>query len=615
MPFSADPQAISNLNLDWALQYHALGYTVIPLQARHRPNECREDKDIHGEHQCPGGAADPRGSKHPRLDGWNIYQDREQHPVTEELIRHWWGENPDYGVAIVCGRASAPAGHSLVALDFDNDEGFQILLGGPDGIPGSRTPVQRTLRGYHVLIHVAGSVASTKLAELACDVQAEGKIVAVYPTIHPRTGERSYQWLRPIDSVYAIENLGQYLSTKGYEPPIGMDFGSSGARALYGDEWLNRVLTQPVLDGAGRHDLSIRLAGYLAGKHPPDVTRALVHLWNRTQVQPPIDVDDLDRSIDHCLRRELMRYGTTESGMEGLGAFIERTEPAIRSRYFHPERHLGLTTGFPRFDRVTGGFQNGKLYALGGRPGSGKTYIALEFGLRATRADKRVAIFSLEQGKDDLLDRLIQQRIGISRYELRRRGYGIDPRSEEAVLFDRALADLSPYKLFLDATPGLSISRIAEAIERLDHDVTKDPVDMVIIDYLNLIAPDEHQRSYGLYQLVTQLVVQLGDLAKRIERPVLVTVQLNREAAREEAPKPHHMRDSGAAEQRFDGIFLLEERKAERYDDDDAAPIAPGAHDRIIMHIAKQKDAPTGIKIPFELVGAGRRLQESTERM
>src|SRR5579885_3027467 len=92
----------TNRVLEMALEYLALGWSVIPLRPTHTPDECRDDKDKTKEHVCPGKTR--AGSKKPAIETWEEYKTRRP---TETEVREWFTDHPDRGIAAICGTVSA----------------------------------------------------------------------------------------------------------------------------------------------------------------------------------------------------------------------------------------------------------------------------------------------------------------------------------------------------------------------------------------------------------------------------------------------------------------------------------------------------------------------------
>ena len=252
----------------------------------------------------------------------------------------------------------------------------------------------------------------------------------------------------------------------------------------------------------------------------------------------------------------------------------------INLRLEHAGEINGLTTGFVDLDTKTNGLQKTELIILAARPSMGKT--AFVCNLAEAAADKGKAgaiIFSLEQSKLELAERLLCIRAGIQVHKLRKG----DLSEEERDTLLKVSGELSELGLFIDDQPGRNMPQIAAICRRLKR---KHNLGVVIIDYLQLVEPEDKRAPRE--QQIASITRRLKFLAKELDVPVVALAQLNRgvELRDDKRPRLADLRESGAIEQDADIVMFL--HRPEMYDPEDR----PGEAEIIV---AKNRSGPTGI--------------------
>lgn len=212
-------------------------------------------------------------------------------------------------------------------------------------------------------------------------------------------------------------------------------------------------------------------------------------------------------------------------------------------------RISGIPTGFNRLDHITGGLQRSDLILLGARPSMGKTALAMQIAVNASRAGFPVVVFSLEMSGAQLMMRQICSE---SKVDSQRVRIGALSRDEWVRITDAAGA-ISKMPVFVDDRGGLHYMEILRAARKLNKE---SGVQLVVIDYLQLASGDKDQNRE---QEVSSISRALKSLAKELNIPVLVLSQLNRklEERREKRPQLSDLRDSGSLEQDADVVMFL----------------------------------------------------------
>jgi len=235
--------------------------------------------------------------------------------------------------------------------------------------------------------------------------------------------------------------------------------------------------------------------------------------------------------------------------------------------YQRDGRLSGLATGLQDLDRMMGGLQHSDLVILAGRPGMGKTSLATNLAYniaRAWRGDVRpdghidtvnggiVGFFSLEMSAEQLATRIISEQTEIPSYRIRRGE--IEPSD-----FDRIAAvarEMEAIPLYIDETGGLSIAQLAARARRLKR---QRGLDLLVIDYLQLLQGSSRRAAEGRVQEVTEITTGLKALAKELNVPILALSQLSRqvESRDDKRPQLSDLRESGSIEQDADVVLFV----------------------------------------------------------
>jgi len=223
------------------------------------------------------------------------------------------------------------------------------------------------------------------------------------------------------------------------------------------------------------------------------------------------------------------------------------------------EKLTGLPTGFARIDDYTSGLQPSELVIIAARPSLGKTSLALNiaYNLSVNKA-KNIVIFSFEMNEQDLVKRLLAYGSRITLNKIRTGKY--ISQAEKSRLID-ILGRLSGSSIRIDTEDNTVFdmrSKIRSLMTMLKRDGEK--LDMVIIDYLQLVKPDDR---IPREQQIAQISRALKAIAREMEIPVVALSQLNREVDREKGtrktgPKLSNLRESGALEQDADVVMFID---------------------------------------------------------
>jgi replicative DNA helicase len=267
---------------------------------------------------------------------------------------------------------------------------------------------------------------------------------------------------------------------------------------------------------------------------------------------------------------------------EGLPPLLSAEAIAVAADLERPpgERPKGISTGLPTLDRITGGLEPGDLWLLGGRPGTGKTSLALQIALRQ---EAGVLFVSLDVPRRKLARKVLASAAGVELHRLRSAtNWLADPLTdEERQGIEQGIARLGGRTVWVDDR-----SRAVEAIAWQVRRLRRYGLKLLVIDYLTLLDVPQVERWETRAQAVGALSKALKRLALDHGIAVLALSQLSRVAAGER-PQLHHFRDSGALEEDADVALFL-------WDPDPDLELPSGHPRNRDLIAAKARDGPTG---------------------
>lgn len=252
----------------------------------------------------------------------------------------------------------------------------------------------------------------------------------------------------------------------------------------------------------------------------------------------------------------------------------------------------GIPTGFKSLDDILGGFQRADLIILAARPSVGKTALALDIARRtATEHGTPVGIFSLEMSADQLVDRIVAAQSKTDASVIRK-GVRAQSGSWREDVFKNirdALDDLSRTPIYIDDQPGNTILKMRSAARKLKIEKN---LQLLVVDYLQLMAPTTTRQSDSLVQQVTEISRSLKHLARELNIPVVALSQLSRAVeTRGGKPKLSDLRDSGSIEQDADLVMFIHSEADDLRDE--SGKIKEIQRKELI--IAKHRNGPLGV--------------------
>lgn len=228
-----------------------------------------------------------------------------------------------------------------------------------------------------------------------------------------------------------------------------------------------------------------------------------------------------------------------------LGNLIDSVITIIEKIINKEIKLIGVPSGFTKLDRVTGGFKAKELTIIAGRPGMGKTAIALQIAKNASIYNNQVGLFSCEMSDESIARRYLSNVSGLSNVELLTGKCDI-----EKLLKDSE--QLLQLGIYIDDSSNITITELKSKTRRL---ILKHGIKLLIVDYLQLMKGEGQSRE----QEVSSISRGLKGVAKDLDIAVIALSQINRESESRKDKKPQlsDLRESGAIEQDADMVMLL----------------------------------------------------------
>ena len=251
---------------------------------------------------------------------------------------------------------------------------------------------------------------------------------------------------------------------------------------------------------------------------------------------------------------EHIKYGVTEA--------IDMMEKLA----IDPNANAGVKTGFPTLDKITNGFKPGELIIIAARPGIGKTTLAVNFAINsAVKYGKSVAMFDLEMSALQVAQRFI---CATGRVPMDMVKGGTKDQSAWATLFETKKI-LENSSIYIDDTTTITPAEILSKCRRLK---AQSGLDMVIIDYLQLMKAEKASKDGNRQQEVADLTRSIKLAARELGCPILLLSQLNRgvEQRSDKTPQLSDLRESGSIEQDADIVMFISDRADESVQEEDS---------------------------------------------
>jgi replicative DNA helicase len=361
------------------------------------------------------------------------------------------------------------------------------------------------------------------------------------------------------------------------------------------------------------------------------IRRELIKVGATIQSQSltPEDEDTGSTLINKAERAlfDLAERGSVERGFSSFAEALAESLVTAEAAFKRGGKIAGIPTGLRDLDEQLGGMHRSDLIILAGRPSMGKTSLATNIAYNAAQAYRYelqedgskktvdgaiVAFFSLEMSSEQLATRILAERTAINAHDIRQGK--IEKKDFETLA--EATAEMQNLPLFIDDTGGISIGELTARARRLKR--AQGGLDLIVIDYLQLITTANSGGQANRVQEVTQITTALKALAKDLNVPVMALSQLSRAVEQRDDKRPQlsDLRESGSIEQDADIVmFVFREEYYLSRTEPAADPNDPSSNDKwkawrqrmdtvfgtAEVIVSKQRHGPIGtVKLAFD---------------
>ena len=263
----------------------------------------------------------------------------------------------------------------------------------------------------------------------------------------------------------------------------------------------------------------------------------------------------------------LSQSGNSERSFVNFGNALQGAVEIISAAYKREGKIAGVPTGFRDLDNKLGGLHKSDLIIIAGRPSMGKTALGTniafncaikyqeekdEFDNKKIVDGGKVAFFSLEMSSEQLATRILAEQTKISGDKMRKAELNKDDFNKIA----KTSSDLENLNLIIDDNPVLTIPTLRARARRLKriHDIN-----LIIIDYLQLMSASSNNRNDGRVQEISEITRGLKSIAKELNIPIIALSQLSRQVEQREDKRPQlsDLRESGTIEQDSDVVMFI----------------------------------------------------------
>ena len=263
----------------------------------------------------------------------------------------------------------------------------------------------------------------------------------------------------------------------------------------------------------------------------------------------------------------LSQTGSSDRKYSLFGESLKKAIDIIDQSFKREGKIAGLPSGLKDLDKKLGGFHNSDLIIIAGRPSMGKTALGTniafnaakkfkekedEFGNKTTIDGGKIAFFSLEMSSEQLATRVLAEQSKISGDKMRK----AELNKEDFKKIAKVSSELENLNLVIDDNPILTISSLRARARRLKRLYD---IDMIIIDYLQLMSGSQNVKNDGRVQEISEITRGLKAIAKELNIPIIALSQLSRQVEQREDKRPQlaDLRESGTIEQDSDVVMFI----------------------------------------------------------
>ena len=282
--------------------------------------------------------------------------------------------------------------------------------------------------------------------------------------------------------------------------------------------------------------------------------RSLIHAADDIAEIGFSDPESVDEALDQAEKKIFQAtQAPSAQKFRPIGTALKEAWERFEHLSENPGLNRGVPSGFTALDNVLSGFQKSDLVIIAARPSMGKTTFALDIARNAAlQHGASVGIFSLEMSDQQLVDRLLAAEAGVDSWKLRTGKLSND---NEYEALQSAMTKLHKAPIHIIDEAAMNIVKMRSAARRLKNEYG---LDLLIVDYLQLMSPTLTKNSDSMVQQVTEISRSLKILARELQVPVIALSQLSR-AVEQRGGKPRlsDLRDSGSIEQDADVVMFI----------------------------------------------------------
>ena len=362
------------------------------------------------------------------------------------------------------------------------------------------------------------------------------------------------------------------------------------------------------------------------------IKRSLIGIGKNIVQETVENTDDLEGQdlIDNAENDLylLSQTGNTDRKHSYFSDALKNAVEVIDEAFKRDGKIAGLPTGLRDLDKKLGGLHNSDLIIIAGRPSMGKTALGTNIAFNAAKKFKeqedefgnkkiidggKVGFFSLEMSAEQLATRVLAEQSKISGDKMRKAELSKDDFKKIA----KVSADLENLNLIIDDNPILTIPTLRARARRLKRMYD---INLIIIDYLQLMSGSSNSRNDGRVQEISEITRGLKGIAKELNLPIIALSQLSRQVEQREDKRPQlsDLRESGTIEQDSDVVMFIfresyylermepikkPEEPEEKYDERHHRwrELCEKSYNTAELIIAKQRHGPIGtIKTHFD---------------
>ena len=373
---------------------------------------------------------------------------------------------------------------------------------------------------------------------------------------------------RPIDLITLIEELGRH---KELEAIGGVGYISG---------LLDGVPDRPSIEH------------YIKIVRDKALLRGLIYTANSAIARASEQTDLAEEILNDT---EAAIFGLSEKrigrGFLGVQEIIRESFGSVDALLQRGQRITGLATHYTDLDEMTSGLQPSDLIIIAARPSMGKTSFAMNIAENVAIDDQKVVgVFSLEMSREALLLRMLCSRARVDAHKMRTGSLWREDMQKVA----HAMEELAHAPIFIDDTPGISLSEMRAKARRLHQ--SQGSLSLIVVDYLQLMSGGS-RRYENRTQEVSAISRGLKAIAKEMKVPVMALSQLSRapesRGSGDHRPQLADLRESGSIEQDADVVAFIFREEVYKPDEPELDGIAE-------LIIRKQRNGPTGtVKLAF----------------